>query len=167
MALTLLMIFIYSTFRFKPQYAFGAVIATAHDALVMTAFIVWSRMEFNSTTIAAIMTILGYSINDTIVVFDRIRETRRLYPLDDYELVLNRAVSETLSRTIITTVTTMFAVLSLFIFTTGSMKDFALALLVGMTFGCYSTIYIASGWTLFWERKIKGRFIKKRESNVV
>jgi preprotein translocase subunit SecF len=158
MILTLALIFVYCAFRFKPQFAAGAVIATAHDALIMVAFITWSRMEFNTTTIAAILTILGYSINDTIVVFDRIRETQRLYPNDTYENILNRAVSETLSRTIITTVTTMLAVLSLFIFTTGSMKDFALALLVGMTFGVYSTIYIASGCTLFWDRHIKPKF---------
>jgi len=162
MALTLLVIFIYAAIRFRPQFAFGAVIATAHDALIMIAFIVWSRMEFNTTTIAALLTILGYSINDTIVIFDRIRETRALYPDDDYEMVLNRAVTETLSRTIITTVTTMLAVLSLFIFTTGTMKDFALLLLIGMAFGVYSTIYIASGFTLFWERRIKP--LKRRKA---
>jgi preprotein translocase subunit SecF len=161
MILTLALIFVYCAFRFKPQFAAGAVIATAHDALIMVAFITWSRMEFNTTTIAAILTILGYSINDTIVVFDRIRETQRLYANDTYENILNRAISETLSRTIITTVTTMLAVLSLFIFTTGSMKDFALALLVGMAFGVYSTIYIASGCTLFWDRHIKSRLKKK------
>jgi preprotein translocase subunit SecF len=158
MVLTLALIFVYCAFRFKPQFAAGAVIATAHDALIMVAFITWSRMEFNTTTIAAILTILGYSINDTIVVFDRIRETRRLYANDNYENILNRAISETLSRTIITTITTMLAVLSLFIFTTGAMKDFALALLVGMAFGVYSTIYIASGCTLFWDRHIKSKF---------
>ncbi|MDR3302214.1 MAG: protein translocase subunit SecF [Spirochaetaceae bacterium] len=162
MVLTLALIFVYCVFRFKPQFALAAVIATAHDALIMIAFITWSRMEFNSTTIAAILTILGYSINDTIVVFDRIRETRRLYQNDSYESVLNRAISETLSRTIITTLTTMLAVLSLFIFTTGSMKDFALALLIGMAFGVYSTIFIASGWTLFWEKRIKNKLKKKR-----
>jgi len=160
MLLTLLVIFIYSAIRFKPQFACGAVIATAHDAMIMVAFIVWSRMEFNTTTIAAILTILGYSINDTIVVFDRIRETRVLYPDDKYVDVLNRAVTETLSRTIITTATTMLAVLSLFIFTTGTMKDFALLLLIGMAFGVYSTIYIASGFTLFWDDHIRPRGVK-------
>ncbi|MDR3324935.1 MAG: protein translocase subunit SecF [Spirochaetaceae bacterium] len=162
MALTLALIFAYCVFRFKSQFAVAAVIATAHDALIMVAFIAWSRMEFNTTTIAAILTILGYSINDTIVVFDRIRETRRLYQDDDYEAVLNRAISETLSRTVITTLTTMLAVLSLFIFTTGSMKDFALALLIGMAFGVYSTIFIASGFTLFWEKRIKNALKKKQ-----
>jgi preprotein translocase subunit SecF len=162
MILTLFLIFLYCAFRFKPRFALGAVIATAHDGLVMIAFISLSRMEFNTTTIAAILTILGYSINDTIVVFDRIRETSRLYSDESYEYILNRSITETLGRTIITTVTTMLAVLSIFVFTTGSMKDFALALLVGMAFGVYSTIYIASGFTLFWEKHIKGKISKKK-----
>jgi preprotein translocase subunit SecF len=117
----------------------------------MVAFIAWTRMEFNTTTIAAILTILGYSINDTIVIFDRIRETRRIYPDDSFVNVLNRALTETLGRTIITTLTTMLAVVSLFVFTTGSMKDFALAMLVGMVSGVYSTIFIASGIVYGWE----------------
>ncbi len=150
MALTLVIILFYASFRFKPQYAIGAVLAIAHDALIMVAFIAWTRMEFNTTTIAAILTILGYSINDTIVIFDRIRETRRLYPEESFVETLNRSLSETLGRTIITTVTTMLAVVSLFIFTTGSMKDFALALLIGMTSGVYSTIFIACGFVKFW-----------------
>jgi preprotein translocase subunit SecF len=118
-------------------------------------------MEFNTTTIAAILTILGYSINDTIVIFDRIRETRRIYPDDAFVDVLDRSLTETLNRTIITTLTTMLAVLSLYIFTTGSMKDFALALLVGMISGVYSTIFIASGFVNFWELR-KNKREKKR-----
>jgi preprotein translocase subunit SecF len=153
LAATLVLILIYSSVRFKPQYATGAVLAIAHDALIMVAFIVWSRMEFNTTTIAAILTILGYSINDTIVIFDRVRETRRLFPEENYTYILDRALTDTLGRTIITTLTTMLAVLSLFIFTTGSMRDFALALLVGMTSGVYSTIYIACGFVNFWESR--------------
>jgi preprotein translocase subunit SecF len=157
LVLTLLIILIYSSIRFKPQFAIGAVLAIIHDALIVVGFIVWSRMEFNTTTIAAILTILGYSINDTIVIFDRIRETRRLFPDDTYTAVLNRAITETLSRTIITTATTLLAVISLFIFTTGSMRDFALALIIGMISGVYSTIFIACGFTQFWELKVKGR----------
>jgi preprotein translocase subunit SecF len=151
LALTLVLILIYSSIRFKPQYAAGAVLAIIHDSLIMVAFVVWTRMEFNTTTIAAVLTILGYSINDTIVIFDRIRETRRVYPEDSFINILNRSLSETLSRTIITTITTLLAVMSLFIFTSGSMKDFAQALLVGMISGVYSTIFIASGFVYFWE----------------
>jgi preprotein translocase subunit SecF len=153
LALTLLIILIYASIRFKPQYAMGAVLAILHDGLIIVAFVVWTRMEFNTTTIAAVLTILGYSINDTIVIFDRIRETRRIYPDDTFVDVLNRAITETLSRTIITTLTTMLAVIFLYIFTTGSMKDFALCLLVGMTSGVYSTIFIASGFVNFWEKR--------------
>jgi preprotein translocase subunit SecF len=161
--LTLLLILIYASIRFKPQYAIGAVFAIMHDALIMVGFIVWTRMEFNTTTIAAILTILGYSINDTIVIFDRIRENKRLFPDEKFVSVLNRSLSETLGRTIITTVTTMLAVLSLFIFTTGSMKDFALALMVGMISGVYSTIFIASGFVNLWD---KMGWSKKKDSPV-
>ncbi|MDR0457342.1 MAG: protein translocase subunit SecF [Treponema sp.] len=153
MGFTLLLILVYASIRFKPQYALGAVIGIMHDTLVIIAFVAWSRMEFNTTTIAAILTILGYSINNTIVIFDRIRENRRIYPDEIFVTVLNRSLSETLSRTIITTLTTMLAVMSLYIFTTGSMKDFALALLVGMISGVYTTIFIASGFVNFWEKQ--------------
>jgi preprotein translocase subunit SecF len=165
LGLTLLLILIYASIRFKPQYAIGAVIAIIHDGFIMVSFIVWSRMEFNTTTIAAILTILGYSINDTIVIFDRIREVRRIYPDDSFVNILNRSLTETLSRTIITTVTTMLAVVSLYIFTSGSMKDFALALLIGMVSGVYSTVFIASGFVNLWEtRKIMKE--KKKLSGV-
>jgi preprotein translocase subunit SecF len=158
---TLALILIYAAIRFKIEYALGAVIAIAHDALVMVTFICLTRMEFNTTSIAALLTILGYSINDTIVIFDRIRESQRIYPDDTFEDILNRSITETLSRTIITTVTTMLAVLSLFIFTTGSMKDFALAMLIGMISGVYSTIFIASSFVYYWRQKPRPVKVKK------
>ncbi len=151
--MTLVLILVYSTIRFKIEYAIAAVAAIAHDALVMIAFIVWTRMEFNTTTIAAILTILGYSINDTIVQFDRLREERKLHPSEPFVDVLDRALTLTLGRSIITTLTTMLAVLALYFFTSGSIKDFALALLVGMVSGVYSTIFIASAIVLFLENK--------------
>jgi preprotein translocase subunit SecF len=158
LALTLLLILVYASIRFRPQYAIGAVLAILHDGLIVVAFIVWTRMEFNTTSIAAILTILGYSINDTIVIFDRIRETRRIFPNDTMPELLDRSITETLSRTFITTLTTMLAVVSLYIFTSGSMKDFALCLIVGMVSGVYSTIFVASGFVLFWDRFIsKGK----------
>ena len=150
-ALTLLLILVYSAFRFKFQYAVSLVLAIIYDALIIIGFVAWTRMEFTTSTIAAILTIIGYSTNDTIVVFDRIRETRRLYPDDSFVDVLNRALTETLGRTIITTVTTLLAVMSLFIFTTGSMKDFALALMVGMLTGVLTTTFLASGILSFME----------------
>ncbi|HWR11537.1 MAG TPA: protein translocase subunit SecF [Rectinemataceae bacterium] len=151
---TLALILLYSTIRFRIDYALGAVLAIAHDALIMIGFIVWTRMEFNSTTIAAILTILGYSINDTIVQFDRVREERKLRPNDKFVDVIDSALTVTLGRTIITTACTMLTVLALFFFTTGSMKDFALALLVGMVSGTYSTLYIASGFVDWWDKHI-------------
>ena len=155
-ALTLLLILIYASIRFKPQYAIGAVIGIIHDGVVIIAFVVWSRMEFTTSTIAAILTILGYSINNTIVVFDRIRETRRTFPDRSFVDVLDISLTRVLSRTIITTLTTMLAVMFLFVFTTGSMKDFALALLIGMVSGVYTTLFIAPWFVNFWEnQKIK------------
>lgn len=147
---TILAILIYATVRFKIQYALGAVIAILHDALIMVGFIVWARIEFNTSTLAAILTILGYSINDTIVIFDRIREDRRILPNEPFHSVLNKSITETLGRTVITTVTTLLAVLALYIFTTGSIKDFALALIVGMISGTYSTVFIATNFVAKW-----------------
>jgi preprotein translocase subunit SecF len=161
MGLTLLLILIYASIRFKPQYAIGAVIAILHDGIVIVAFVVWTRMEFTTSTIAAILTILGYSINNTIVVFDRIRESRRIYPESSFVDVMNISLTGVLSRTIITTLTTMLAVLFLFIFAKGSMKDFALALMVGMVSGVYTTLFIASGFVNFWENMAAKREKKK------
>ncbi|MDR3019933.1 MAG: protein translocase subunit SecF [Treponema sp.] len=156
MGLTLLLILLYVSFRFKPQLAVGAVVGIVHDAIIIVAFIVWTQMEFSTTTIAAILTILGYSINNTIVVFDRFRETRKLYPDNTFVDVLNISLTNVLGRTIITTVTTILAILFLFIFAKGSMKDFALALIVGLISGAYTTLFIASGFVNFWENvKIK------------
>ena len=161
---TLALILIYSMIRFKIEYAIGAVLAIVHDALIMVAFIVWSRMEFNTQSIAAILTILGYSINDTIVQFDRIREERKLRPNEKFEDVLNESLTITLGRTIITTFATLLTVFSLIVFMSGSNRDFALALLVGMISGTYSTVYIASAFVLWWEnhkeKREKAKFAK-------
>ena len=153
MSLTLLLMLAYLAFRFKLQYAIGAILGIIYDGIVIVAFVVWSRMEFNTITIAAILTILGYSTNNTIVVFDRIRENRRIFPEDPFVDVLDRSLTGTLNRTIITTLTTMVAVLSLVIFATGSMRDFAIALLVGLTSGVFTTTFLASGFVYFWEER--------------
>ncbi|MGF7107682.1 protein translocase subunit SecF [Treponema pedis] len=145
----LILIFIYAMFRFQWNFSVAAILALMHDTLIMLMFITWSQMEFNSTTIAAILTIIGYSINDTIVIFDRIREKINLEPKLECNEVLDTALSEVLTRTLITTITTMIAVVALFVFTTGSMKDFALALLVGLISGTYSSIYTASAFIAF------------------
>ncbi|MCL2210922.1 MAG: protein translocase subunit SecF [Treponema sp.] len=154
--LALLIILIYLIIRFRLQYAVGAVVAILYDILVIIAFIVWTRLEFNTTSIAAILTILGYTTNNTIIFFDRVRENLRIYPDHSFKDVIDISLTNILGRTIITTATTMLAVLFLFIFTTGSMKDFALILLVGMTSGVYTTLFIVSGFVSFWnDQKIK------------
>ena len=162
-ALTLLVLLLYTSFRFKLQYGVSLVLAIIFDSIVVIGFITWTRMEFTTSTIAAILTIIGYSTNDTIVVFDRIRETRRIFPDASYIEVLNRSLTETLSRTIITTFSTMLAVMALYIFTTGAMKDFALALMVGMFTGVFTTTFIASAIVNFLEIQ-KVRQEKKKQA---
>ncbi|MCL2720253.1 MAG: protein translocase subunit SecF [Treponema sp.] len=160
-SLTLLLVLIYSTIRFKLQYAVGAVIAIMYDVIIIVAFMVWTRMEFTTLSIAAILTILGYSTNNTIIFFDRVRENLRVYPDHSFIDILNISLTGILGRTIITTATTMLAVLALFVFTSGSMKDFALALLVGMTSGVFTTLFIVSGFVNFWQnQKLKRERLK-------
>ncbi|MCX7027271.1 MAG: protein translocase subunit SecF [Spirochaetes bacterium] len=164
---TLSLILLYSMIRFKIEFAIAAVLAIAHDALIMIGFVVWTRMEFNAGTIAAILTILGYSINDTIVQFDRVREERRLRPTEKFVDVIDSALTITLSRTIITTATTMLCDLALLFFTTGSIHDMALALFIGMISGTYSTLYIASGFIEWWDRKINKNNRGKKSAEIV
>ncbi|MGL4982552.1 MAG: protein translocase subunit SecF [Treponemataceae bacterium] len=145
---TLTLIWVYATIRFKWDFALGAVLAIIHDAMIMLTFIAWTQMEVSTIVVAAILLIIGYSINDTIVVLDRVREKMREpnLKLTSFTQILNTCQTEILARTVITTITTMFTAFSLYIFTSGSMKDFALALIVGMCSGVYSTIFIASSF---------------------
>ncbi|HQG39609.1 MAG TPA: protein translocase subunit SecF [Spirochaetales bacterium] len=153
---SLAVIMIYASIRFKFQYASGAILALVHDAFIMLGFMVWTRMEFNTISIAAILTILGYSINDTIIIFDRVREDHKLFPTDSLQTIFDRSISETLGRTIITSITTLLAVLALYFGTSGSIKDFAAAVTVGIISGTYSTIFIACSFVLF-EQHIRDR----------
>lgn len=153
--LTLALIWVYATIRFKWDFALGAVLAIIHDALIMVTFIAWTQMEFDSLTVAAILTIIGYSINDTVVVLDRVRENIKLLKVKNMKELLDISQTEMIRRTIITTVTTLLAAVSLFVFTTGSMKNFALALIVGMLSGVYSTIYIAGAFIALARRNWK------------
>ena len=152
---TLALICLYASIRFKWDLALAAVLAIIHDALIMVSFVAFTQMEFSSITVAAILTIIGYSINDTVVVLDRIRENIKISNLKSFKDIWDLSQSEMISRTIITTVTTMLAVLSLYFFTTGSMKDFALALAVGMISGVYSTIYIAGSFACLCRKNWK------------
>jgi preprotein translocase subunit SecF len=155
-------ILLYCSLRFQAAYALGAVFAIVHDALVMVAFIVITRMEFNTSSIAAILTIAGFSINDTIVIYDRIREKIKLNPGSTFRENMNRGVTETLGRTFITNGTVMLALLALIFFTSGTMKDFSIAVLVGEISGTYSTIFIASAFVDFWMKKAAVREAKRQ-----
>ena len=145
---TLILIFIYSAIRFHWDFALAAVIAIIHDSLIMISFISFIQMEFSTTTLAAILTIIGYSINATVVILDRVRSDIKVVEAKTFKEILNSALSSTLSRSIITTATTLFAVLALFFFTTGTIHDFALALTIGLISGCYSSIFIAGSFIL-------------------
>lgn len=147
LAFAVALIWLYATIRFHWDFALGSVFALIHDSLIMITFIVWSQIEFSTMTVAAILTIVGYSINATIVILDR---ERALLPImkdtKKFTDIIDQALTDTLSRSIITTVTTMFAAVSLYVFTQGDIKNFALALLVGLVSGCYSSIFISSGF---------------------
>lgn len=149
---TLLAIWLYATIRFHWDFALGAVIALVHDCLIMFTYIAWTQVEFSATTFAAVLTIFGYSINATVVILDRVRENMRLMNTRNFNDILNASLSETLSRSIITTVTTLFAAVALLIFTSGSIRDFAQVLTVGLVSGCYSSIFISSGFISLMRR---------------
>ena len=165
---TVILIWVYAAFRFHWDFALGSVIALLHDTCIMFTFIVWTQMEFTTTVLAAVLTIIGYSINATVVILDRVRfvvakfkDGNDMYEgekITKFKQVLDIALSNTLGRSIITTVTTLFAVVSLYIFTTGSIKDFALALIVGLISGCYSSIFISSGFISLFRRKWVPKF---------
>ena len=141
-ALALIMAYIWIRFQFSS--ALAAITALAHDILIMIGFIAVFRLEVTTTTIAAVLTIIGYSLNDTIVVFDRIRENAKLLRGTKFEKVVNISITQSLSRTLITSFTTLLAVLPLFIFAKGAIQLFALNLIVGIVVGTYSSIFVAS-----------------------
>lgn len=158
MIATFVLIWLYAAIRFHWDFALGSIIALIHDALIMVTFIVWTRMEFTATVLAAILTIVGYSINATVVILDRVRSNLRLTKFNNFNDILDKSLSDTLGRSIITTVTTLFAVVSLYLYTTGSIKDFALALIVGLLSGCYSSIFISSGFISILRKNWKPEF---------
>ncbi len=137
-------VLIYLWFRFEWQFAIGAVIATLHDIVLTMGFFAISQIEFNMTSIAAILTIVGYSLNDTVVVFDRIRELLRRYKSMPTEHLLDLSINSTLSRTVMTSVTTLLSLLALVIFGGEAINGFALAMLFGVVVGTYSSIFIAA-----------------------
>jgi len=150
--LSLFGILVYVAFRYEFSFAVGAVLAVIHDVLMTIGIYYMSGREFNATTVAAILTIIGFSTNDTIVIFDRIREDLKLGIRGTFKEVMNQALNQTLSRTIITSGTVFLATLSLFIFGGGEINDFAFTFLIGIITGTYSSIYIASALVLWWHK---------------
>ena len=137
------------------KYAMGAIVALIHDVTITVGIFSIFGKEFTLPIIAALLTIIGYSLNDTIIVFDRIRENLRKYHKQSLSFIINRSVNETLSRTILTSGTTLIVVLALYFFGGGIIHDFAFALLIGVMVGTYSSVYVASPILLAWQRSKK------------
>jgi preprotein translocase SecF subunit len=154
---TCIVILMYLAFRFRFVYGLGAVIAIVHDVLVAFAFAVicngiwpWLNLEMNSTMLAAFLTIVGFSVNDTVIIFDRIREDQKKYKGRGLKEIMNRAINETLPRTIITSGTVFLTLVVLFIGGGEVLRGFAFTMLVGVITGTYSSIFVASAIAYDW-----------------
>ncbi len=144
-------ILIYVTWRFELRFAVGAIIALVHDVLITLGAFSLTGREIDLPIIAAFLAIIGYSLNDTIIVYDRIRENYGKHQKQGFIAVVNRSINETLSRTLLTSGTTLLVVMALFIFGGGVIHNFAFALLVGILVGTYSSIFVASPVLIFWD----------------
>ena len=146
---------LYISWRFEFRFAIGAIAALVHDVLITLGLFAVLSKEINLPTVAAFLTIIGYSLNDTIVVFDRIRENSQTLRGTDYVTVLNRSINQSLSRTVITSLTTLFVVMVIFVVTGAGeeINTFALALIVGVMVGTYSSVFIASPILYLWSRR--------------
>lgn len=153
---------VYIWFRFELVYGVAAVVATFHDVLITLGFFSLLHKELTLTVIAALLTLVGYSMNDTIVVFDRIRENVRLNKRENYRDLVNRSINQTLSRTILTSGLTFLAVLSLFVFGGEVIHGFAFALVVGVIVGTYSSIFIASPIVVYFHRRMSKSGVKAK-----
>ena len=150
--LAVLIIALYVAFRFEWQFGIAAIVATGHDVFVTTGLFSILQLDFNLTAVAALLTLAGYSVNDTVVVFDRIRENKRKYKKMPLEELLNLSINQVLSRTILTSVTTAAAIIPLFLFGGEALFNFSAALLFGIVIGTYSSIYVASALLLYLPR---------------
>jgi preprotein translocase SecF subunit len=166
--LSLLGIILYISWRFEFRFAVAAIIALIHDVLITLGFFSVTDREISLSVIAAVLTIVGYSLNDTIVLFDRIRENLKGRRRENYDQLVNSSINEVLSRTIITSITTLLVVLCLVIFGGEVIRDFALTLVVGILVGTYSSIFIASPVLILWQEqrskrkgKVKTKKLKK------
>jgi preprotein translocase subunit SecF len=142
---------LYLSYRFRPAYGVAAVAAMAHDALITVGMLSLLRQEISLTVVAALLTLIGYSMNDTIVVFDRVRENRRLYEREPLAETINRSINQTLSRTVLTSGLTLLTAVALLLFGGQVLRGFSLALVIGVVVGTFSSIFIASPILLAWE----------------
>jgi preprotein translocase SecF subunit len=147
--LSIFAILVYLWFRFEWQFAVGAIIATLHDVVLTIGFFAILGLEFNLSSVAAVLTIVGYSLNDTVVVYDRIRETMRRYKKMGLAELIDLAINQTLGRTILTSVTTLLALIALAIFGGEVVRSFTLAMVFGVVIGTYSSIFIAAPVLIF------------------
>ena len=149
MLYALIGILIYVALRFEYRFGVGSVVALIHDVIITLGFFSITSLQFDLTTLAAILAVIGYSLNDTVVVFDRIRENFLSSRLDDSKIITNNALNQTLSRTIMTSLTTILVLIALFVLGGEIIHGFAIALIIGVIIGTYSSIYVASSVILF------------------
>ncbi|MFL5357229.1 protein translocase subunit SecF [Archangium sp.] len=159
---SMLAILVYVAFRFDFKFGPGALLAMLHDVVMVAGFYLFSRAEFSLTAIAALLTIVGYSVNDTIVIYDRIREDMVKYKGKPLAEVINIAVNDTLARTILTSGVTALSLIGLLIFGVGEIRDFAWAMLVGIVVGTYSSVYIASPLTIWLDERAAAREARQK-----
>jgi preprotein translocase subunit SecF len=149
----ILLILFYTTFRFRFRFGIAAICALIHDVLIVMSFISFFGKEMDTFILAAVLTIIGYSLNDTIVVFDRARENlKSSKAFENYENTVNKSINQSLSRTLITSITTLLVVLSLYILGGITLRNFAFALIVGIIAGTYSSMFVASALVVDWHR---------------
>ncbi|HEX7966765.1 MAG TPA: protein translocase subunit SecF [Stellaceae bacterium] len=161
--LALIAIAAYVWLRFEWQFGVGAMLSTLHDTVTTVGLFALLQIDFNLTTLAAILTIAGYSINDTVVIYDRMRETMRKYKTMDFRTLINKSLNETLSRTILTVSTTALAVLSLLFFGGEVLRGFSIAMLWGIVIGTYSSLFIAAP-LIYYIRPRRSGQVRDREA---
>ncbi len=159
-ALVLIIILIYVALRFQLKYAVGAILALIHDAFAVLAFVLFFDREMDIPTLVSILTLMGYSLNDTIIIFDRIRENRELTNTEDIRPLVNKSISQSFSRTIITSTLTLFAVGCILFLGGQALENLSFALFIGIIVGTYSSIYIASPLVIVWEHLVERRLEK-------
>ena len=163
--LALLMMLFYIWFRFEWQFSLGSIIALFHDVIITLGVFSALSIEINLSIVAAVLTIVGYSMNDTVVIYDRIRENLSKYNRLEIDQISNLSINETLSRTLITSVTTLLALFSIFILGGAILKGFSFAMIMGVLIGTYSSIFVASPVLRYF--KVSYKTLEKKEEKIV